>query len=528
MQDSVEELVPSPSSAAGDRSRLTLRGIASNWTALGFGFVVAFFLSPFVVHHLGNVAYGVWTLVVSVSSYMGLMDLGLRGGVIRFVSRSHAQGDHAESSRVASASLWLYLCIGLTTVLVSLLVSSGIHLFFHIPANMQVAARWAIILAGVNLASTFIFSVFGGVLAALRRYDLLSGVSIIQTAIRAVGVVWVLRSGYGILGLAICEFAFVLFRDLLMMAICFRVYPQLRISLRAPARQTLKKFWSYSSYLFLSQLCGQIIYYTDNIVVGALISVAAVTFYAIGGSLIEYLRQILISMTGTFMPLTGSLEARGEGDKLRRLLVEGTRFSFLLSLPIVVALFFRGETFIRLWMGAQYGPISGRVLRILLLAQVFAIANSTTVNMVFGLGKHQRPTLWAAGEAVANLSLSIVLSHHIGVYGVAVGTLIPRVLVNVLLWPRYICKIVDMKLRRYLWQSWIRPVSAAVPFAIACWLADRYWPAEGLAYFFLQIAGLLPVYVLAVGLSFRREITQEWRAGLKWFSRSSSTPLGAG
>lgn len=39
-----------------------------NWLAFGFSSGVAFFLSPFVVHDLGNIRYGVWTLVVSLIS----------------------------------------------------------------------------------------------------------------------------------------------------------------------------------------------------------------------------------------------------------------------------------------------------------------------------------------------------------------------------------------------------------------------------------------------------------------------------
>src|SRR6266852_3513339 len=70
----------------------TARGVFSNWTALAVSFVVAFFLSPFIVHHLGVVAYGVWALVVAITSYMSLLDLGLRGAVIRFVSRHYAAG----------------------------------------------------------------------------------------------------------------------------------------------------------------------------------------------------------------------------------------------------------------------------------------------------------------------------------------------------------------------------------------------------------------------------------------------------
>src|SRR5450755_2807636 len=63
------------------RARVIVQNVLSNWLALAVTTVVGFFLSPFVVHRLGNLAYGVWVIIGSLVSYMGLLDLGLRGAV---------------------------------------------------------------------------------------------------------------------------------------------------------------------------------------------------------------------------------------------------------------------------------------------------------------------------------------------------------------------------------------------------------------------------------------------------------------
>src|SRR6267142_5645642 len=145
-----------------------------NWIALAISIGIAFFLSPFVVHRLGNVAYGVWTLVISMTAYMGLLDLGLRGAVTRFVSKHHARGEHQESSRTFSAALWFRAWIGLLIVLTSLGLSRAATHIFHIPPEMQVATSWAITIAGTSFAVTLTVGVFSGVLAALNRFDLIS------------------------------------------------------------------------------------------------------------------------------------------------------------------------------------------------------------------------------------------------------------------------------------------------------------------------------------------------------------------
>lgn len=499
----------------------TARGVLSNWVALAFSFAVAFFLSPFIVHHLGTTAYGVWALVVGITSYMGLLDFGLRGAVIRFVSKYHPTGKHDDSSEATSAALWLRLWICLAVIGLSVLLSFLVNRLFQIPPDLRVAARAAILLSGLSFAVTLYFGVFGGVLAALHRFDLISGVSIGQTVLRSSGVVWLLFRGHGILALAIWELVVVLSGNLVQTWLCFRVYPQLRILFRYPTRKILRDFAGYSVWVFLQHIFGQVIYYTDNLVVGAFVSVSAVTFYSISGSLIEYLRTIVASLTVTFLPLASNFEASGEHEKLRLLLRQGTRIAILVAWPIQIALLFRGETFIRLWMGAQYGHTSGRVLQILLLSQLFTVANSTSINITLGLAKHRITTYWAAGEAAVNFMLSIFLARRLGVYGVAIGTVIPSLIVHLVLWPRYICKIVGVSVTEHLVQSWLKPILAVVPFGVACYLTDRFWASERLVGFFGQIFAILPIYVVTVVVSFRREIMEQLRARTKWFARAA-------
>jgi len=502
---------------------MTARGIFSNWTALAFNFVVAFFLSPFIVHHLGLTAYGVWALVVAVTSYMGLLDMGLRGAVVRFVSRHHPQGNHADSSSATSAALWLRQWICLAVIGLSLILSLVINRMFHVPQELQTAARWALLLSGINLSVTLYFGVFGGVLAALHRFDLISAVSIGQGLVRSAGVVWLLATGHGILALAIWELTVVVVANLTQMSLCFWIYPELRLSFRYPGKQMLREIADYSAWIFLLHICGQVIYYTDNLVVGVFVSVAAVTFYSIGGSLIEYLRTIVASLTMTFMPLASNYQASGEHEKLRQLLRQGTRVAILVAWPVQVALLFRGITFISLWMGPQYGPVSGRVLQILLLSQLFTVANSSSINITLGLAKHRRVAYWSAGEAIANLCLSILLARWIGIFGVAIGTVIPNLFVHLFLWPRYICKLVDDSVKQYLLQGWLRPALAVVPFGIVCYLTDQYMLASSLVGFFLQIFAILPLYIVTVFLIFRKEIIELLRTRTKLFASSTAT-----
>jgi len=490
------------------------KNIGSNWIAFATSVLTAFFLSPFIVHHLGNTAYGVWTLVISLISLLGLLDLGMRGAITRFVSRNHAQGNHEEASRAVSAGFWLRLWIAFLIVAISAVLSALAPVILHIPPELQLAARWAMLLVGASFALTLACGVFGGVLVALNRFTYVSGLTVAQTLLRAVGVVWLLTSGRGILSLAIWEFAVAVLINFTLFALSSRTYPQLRISLKKPDPELFRQFVSYSFYVFIINCATVAIYYTDNLVVGTFVSAAAVTFYSIGGSILQYLRQTVTSVTTIFMPLASGLEARGEHSELRRLLVQGTRFTLFISMPIALTLYFRGHTFIGLWMGPQYAPVSGQIVQILLLAQVFSIANFTSGNIAYGMAKHRPFAIAVLAESIANLALSILLVLRIGMTGVAWGTVIPNLVIQLFFWPRYICRLLEMSVRSYLWQSWARPVLATVPFGVACYLTDLHWGATHLLQFFLQIVAILPLLLLGFLACFWKEIV--WQLESRW------------
>lgn len=488
------------------RTLQIVRGIMGNWMAMALGMGISFFLSPFIVHRLGTLTYGIWALVVALSSYAKLLDLGLYGAVQRIVSREHSLGNHAASSEAVGTALVIRLWIAGAIGGLGLISALILPRVFHIPADLASTSRIAVVLMTVNVAISLTLGVFSAVLSALQRYDVMSGYGMLQNLIRASGVWWALLHHHGIVALAVVELIAAVISSVGQVVAVVRLYPELQVTHRLGGRGLLREIWIFSYLVVIINLGGQLIYYSDNLVVGAFLSATAVALYAIGGNLVEYLRSIVYAMTTTFVPLASSFEARQDFERLRKLLIHGTRASLLICLPIGLALFFRGPTFIGLWMGPQYALTSGRVLQILLLASFTHLANATGVGIMVGLSKHRAQAYWVAEEAVANLALSIILVRMMGLLGVAWGTTIPAVAFNLLFRPKYACNLVGLKVGNYFWQSWIRPLLAAVPFAAACLVVERHWPATSLIRFFLQTGALLPIYVISVLAVFPQEL----------------------
>ena len=492
---------------------LRVRHIARNaffsWFGTIVNMAVGFFLSPFILHRLGDIAYGIWVLAVSTVGYLTLLDFGMQGSILRFVSQGHTKGDHESASEAASAALWMRLQISAAVILLSVGLAVLFPFIFKVPSALTSDARKAIVLIGLTTAVTMSFGVVGGIISALNRYDLQNYVGILQTSLRAGGIVYVLRSGHGIVAIALCELASTIVGRLTQLWVAKRIYPELRLRIKTPKRETLKKIWTYSIYAFFATVAVQLIYQSDALVVGAFISATAVTFYAIANSLCRYANQLISSMSGSFMPAASTFEAAGDSAKLVALYKNGTRALLIISLPVMLTLILRGSTFIGLWMGQKYAHVSGGILIILAVPLFFSFANQTASSIAFGTEKHRTVAIWSMGEGAANLTLSVILLHFFGIYGVAIGTLIPSLITQFGFWPRYTSRLTGVPPSQILLNVWSPVILAGIPFAAASYAWERLLPPHSLGIFFVQVFATLPVFFLTIALVFRGFISTQ-------------------
>ena len=487
--------------------------VMMNWAAMAVSMVVPFFLTPFVIHSLGVDAYGIWILATSTVAYLWILDMGLRSAVIRFVSKAAAEQKPEDATNAIGAALWVRVLISCGVAVLSIVLTVAFPHLFKIPPDLQRAAQITVLMCALGVAILLTSGVFGGVLAAVHRFDVLSSISATQTLARAAGVILILRSGHGLISLAYWELAVAALGGIATCAMAMKVFPPSRVKIARPDMKLLKSIWSYSVTTFVFIIAVQIITNTDNLVVGAFISVGMVAFYAIGGSLVGYASQVVSAISTTFTPMASNLEAGGKTEELQSLLLRGTQAMLGIALPICVALIFRGKTFIGLWMGPKYSEISGTVLQILIVSQLFAIANGTATSIMMAIDKHKPVARWGVIEAVSNLFLTVIMVKTIGFYGVAWGTTIAMTFVHTFFYPRYVSQVLKITVGRYLWEGWTKITLCAIPFAIVCIIADRHWKAGNLAIFFAQIIATLPVYAISVMAVFHAEVRSLFR---KW------------
>jgi O-antigen/teichoic acid export membrane protein len=489
---------PSAQSAAGPAApnkfsrRHIAKSVLSNWSGLTVNVLVAFWMLPFVVHRLGDTAYGIWALVLQLTGYMGVVDAGLRSAIVRFVARYHAQKDDKALNQLLNNIITLYSMIAPFCILIGGLIAVFVLPRMHIPPEMLSKAKITALLAAGVLASDFIFAAFHAGLAGLSRWDLTNGVSIFVILVRTVLIVVLLELGFGLVTLAILQLATTLLAYFIEVILLRRLIPTFRFRWQRPQRSSFRPIIEHSWYSFLLSFANRLNYQVDTVVIAAFLPIGEVTFYVIGLRLVEYLRDLLNATTLIIAPIASSLDAVGETKQVAMLVIRGTKYSLIVGFLGVAGLMGLGTDFIRIWMGPRFASPSGTVLVILAIGQLVSMTQFASGHILFGLSKHRMNLSWTLVEAVLNLGLSIGLVHRYGIFGVAAGTTIANVLVRGWFFPRAFLKFFSVHWRDYVWHGVAPAVAPAAAFFAGVFLYKRFLSVHNYpGLFFAGSSGLL-------------------------------------
>ena len=85
---------------------LAVRGVAISWLGRVCGLAVTFFVTPILVHGLGEATYGLWSIVMALTGYYGLVDLGIGKASTKYIAEFDAKKDELAVRKVVDTSVY--------------------------------------------------------------------------------------------------------------------------------------------------------------------------------------------------------------------------------------------------------------------------------------------------------------------------------------------------------------------------------------------------------------------------------------
>jgi len=123
--------------------------------------------------------------------------------------------------------------------------------------------------------------------------------------------------------------------------------------------------------------------------------------------------------------------------------------------------------FFRLWIGLPYSepvgyPTVASLFYLLIVGSMVSVPQRIGYQVLFAVCKHKLLACLFMIEGASNLLLSLVLVRSYGLVGVALGTLIPAVMIQGFLQPIFVCRVLEISLGAYLRQVMLPPLLATM------------------------------------------------------------------
>jgi O-antigen/teichoic acid export membrane protein len=366
--------------------------------------------------------FGVYGLLLSLATYVVTLQFTVEAAAVRALAA--ADGDGLERDAIFSSAVALYavggVVVGVCFAGIGLLLVG----LLSIPEELRPDAREAVLALAAVTAIGWPSKAFQDALRGVHLFGSAAAAEAGAFATVMIAVIvlvvidaplWCVVTVSGSLSILTGVWCspFLLLRDT---GIRFR--PGLVSG--AAARELLRQ----SIYVLSTSIADLVIYSLDRVVLGAFQPAAKIGLYEAAVRPHNLLRQLQGTLSGTVVPVAAGYFAANDRERVRDLLVRGTRYVLVIVGPVTTALIVLAQPLLDVWLGDSFRPAA---LSLALLSGYWLIGPNTSVIgwVLLAEGESRALAKYAWVVALSNLALSLALTPWLGLEGVVLGTLVP-------------------------------------------------------------------------------------------------------
>ena len=459
---------------------LAIRGVFFNYLGRGCSIFITFFLTPFLITKLGDERYGLWSIVMALTGYYALADLGMRASGTKHIAASHARNNPEKVNQIVVTALVMYAAIAAVLLVVIGIVAWLFPTVFDIPGERTGAMQLVVLLTGLNFAVSLVGQPFGSVLAALARFDISNMIGAASQILAAVCMVLVLTADHGLVGMAVVTLCVGVCTQLSLMLCILRLLPSLSLSTIHFSRSELRELFSFSVGIVTINGLRRITQFTSPIIIGVMIGPASVAIYSIAESIIGKSSGLTKGLSTVVMPITSRLDASGNRIAILQMSIQVNRLMQSASLFMMVVFTVMGERLIDLWIEPGYGHRVYPVLMLLGAANVVTMISGGLPSTLIGMNQLRSLRIVYAVDAVLSLSFGIAFAYMYGIVGMAAAFLLARLVTHAVLLPLVAARQFERPIIEMVLRSNLPAIASAVPAGLLCIALEYNLPATSL------------------------------------------------
>lgn len=452
---------------------------------------------PIMLKLMGQHEYGTYQLVASVANCLSLLTMGLNHSYFRFYFREKEKSE-TDVAKLNGMYLMVHIILAIVVVILGTLLSCNAEVILgsKISAEEYEVAAVLMRLLSINIAFTFINSVFYAIVAAHEQYVFQKIVDILRNVLNPFLVLPLLLLGYGSIGmvtvsldLTICAMFVNAWYCLKKLKVMFIFY-NLNFSV-------LKEIYIFSFFIFLNTIVDQINWSVDKYILGRVAGTVSVAIYSVGSEINTVFVFLSDMIASLFAPRLNQMIAKNANDEsVNSLFVKIGRLQAIIIFMIVSGFFFFGKLFIKYWAGDVYGK-SYYVALILMIAASIPLIQSFGVDILRAKNMHQFRSILLAIIAIFNLLISIPLAMSYEEIGSAIGTGVALMIGNTICMNIYYARKVGINIKGF-WREILKITKGLLIPILLGTMLNYFWIKESLIVLCVKLGLYVLVYAISI------------------------------
>jgi O-antigen/teichoic acid export membrane protein len=518
----------------GLRKRMLINTV-SNYAKMMISIFITIFLTRILFMGLSREEYGFWALLWSIFGYSLLLDFGFGTAIQKYTSECNVSKDWERYNRIVSTVFFTYAMFAALIVAFALVLSFNLQHVFGFSQQNTDYFKQVTILFGVGSAICFPFGFFTEILRGLQKMHTRNIIQTIFIVLNFVGMALMIHFKVNLTGMVFVALGTNLLSSFTMMYVVHKLIPSFRLRFRFYDRSLLRSVMGFSLFAYLITFTNLIILKTDQLVISIFGSVAMVAIYQISIRLADTYQRFSAQFLDNLGPVSATLFAAGNKSKMSEVMLQSNRLMGIISSMLVIPLLVYVKPLLNIWLGLDHS--AGMICAVLLLLSMYILLflRSSSVYVLLMANEHKILAVIASIEAIANLGLSILLIHTLpgllearGIYladaaiiGVALGTLIPNVLLAFLFNIPKACRFANIRKSEYF-KIVVAPtlLISVITLGFALLLYHLYYPAGLLMVMIYIMLSMLVFMLLTWSLGLhnweRKQMLGFVKSKLKW------------
>jgi O-antigen/teichoic acid export membrane protein len=380
-------------------------------------------VAPVVLHNLGVVRFGIWTVANAVVSTGSIIASGFGDANIQHVASRRGAGDHDAPLRAVRALMGINLMLGIAIAVLGWVLSPIVAA--HVSgssAALEQTCLWSLRVACVMLVVRAIESVCISTQRAFERYGAAVRISIVARllALAAVaGLTFLSHSVAAIMGAA-CPLTLA---GLGLQLI--RLKRLLGADSLIPAfdRGAMHALMSFGAFCWLQAVSGVVFSQMDRLTLGVSLGAAAVASYAFCAQMAQPIFGFAASGLHFLFPYLSNRSASMSPAALRRSLLIAFACNLVFVAASAGALLLLGNRILHVWAGAEIARSAAPIMPVIVWSSALLGLNVTATYALLALGRVRMVMGFNLASGAIMLLLMLYLTPRFGIKGIAFARL---------------------------------------------------------------------------------------------------------